>query len=855
MKTSERPNFAGGRRFNWPALVRMIVLAVPAIAVHAWLAWNFSGFSSYRFLQGVLFSACICALLVCLVRWRFLGRFSWIAASPFYVLWIVLVLAEAVSYALQDDTFNDRFFAHLDPGNLATGLHGFPWLIGGGLAVLAGVSVFTVWILSKVPQSGASVKRRAFAAAALVLVLLPLDSTPSRLAAYFIQYQRSFAFADTPEGQRVYREINPNPVSRHLVLASPGRNLVWIYMESLERIYTDPKVFPGLTPNLDRLMEHSLDFPGFETFHGAGYTMAGIFASQCGAPFFSSPFAALDGISGNNTDKTNFQGHVACFGDVLHRAGYKQIFLGGAPISFSNKGLFFHIHGYDEALGKAELETRHGHNLPASGWGLYDRDLFRIATERYRDLAASGHPFNLTLLTLDTHPPHARPSPGCPRYAASDNPVLQGVHCTDYLVGKFIDEISANPAWKNTTVVIMSDHLRMVTEGAVPLGHHRHPLLFVLNAGATGERDARIYHMDIAPTILHLLGVSTNASFIAGEDRSAPGALDNPLVMGDVADAVLRKALWQRAGRFRLCKHDTLLTSLPVGNFEVGGRKFEMAKLGERQVALTSGEALMFVTTTSNATPVLVKRDQLKHLDKWRGKASILTIEPVPGKPDTGLFSIDWVGRNGAVAHLADTDLQGFRLHSAHCSALLREADDAPSGSKLDFRRQFVASNDALPVLAGSGDIDFTSADAYAYESLIGWHPATSWGSYTEGDLAEFGFRLPASRCEGESVLSMTVRPYLVPSRPALDVDVLVNGKPATTWHFRGDGNTPRVMNLPVIPDAVCRAVVRLVYKRPGAQPAPYPKGEDPRDLQLVVYDARLGTAPANEAPQVTTRP
>lgn len=851
--------FARGPGFQ--VILIAAALALPAVLVQAWLAAHYSGFSKYLLLEGAIFATSCCLILALLARWQVVGRLSWIAAWSVYLLWIILVLAEAVSYSLQDDTFNARFFAHLEPRNLDTGLHGFPLLIGGGLAFLFVLGIAAAWLLRRLsrwraPQPGKGrIVRRIAGVAALAALALLVDSTPARLAHYLVQYRRSFSFAGTPEGQHVYREINPNPVPRHFVLASPGKNLVWIYMESLERAYTDDKALPGLTPNLDRLRAHSLDFPGFETFHGAGYTMAGIFASQCGAPFYTSPFAALDPLSGNNTDKTNFQHKLACFGDVLHKAGYKQVFMGGAPISFSNKGLFFHLHGYDEALGKGELEAQYQGGLAAEGWGLYDEDLFRIAEQRYRKLARSGHPFNLTLLTLDTHPPHARPSPGCPSYPASENLVLQGVHCTDYLVGKFIDDISRDPAWKNTMVVIMSDHLRMVTEGGISRGPGRHPLLFVLNAGVTGERDTRIYHMDIAPTLLHLMGVSTNASFIAGEDRSSPRAADNPLVASRVTDSVLRKTLWQRAGDFQLCKNGVLLSELPISTFQLGGRKFKVENRGKRQVALTSDQFLAFVTMQSNAAAILLPRDRLDRQKAWRGKASLLTVAPQDGTESDGdLFSVDWVGVNGAKAHLADVEgLRGLKLSSPDCASLLRQADQAPEGQTFDFSDNFVASVEPPPTLDESGRIDFTSETAYPYEQLIGWHPATSWGSYTEGDFAQFGFRLPQQHCT-EAVMTLTARPFLVPSRPKLDVSVLVNGKPVTRWHLSGSGTEPRNLSFPVRPDQDCSAIVRLIYARPGAKPEPYPKGEDPRDLQLVIYSARLQPSQDDSA-QVASRP
>src|SRR5699024_8168593 len=145
----------------------------------------------------------------------------------------------------------------------------------------------------------------------------------------------------------------------------------------------DPKVFPGLTPNLDRLRKEGLEFTDVETFTGATYTIAGMFASQCGMPFFSSPFADLDVISANDASALAFRPQMVCLGDVLHAAGYRQVYMAGAPITYSRKGLFYRLHGFDLALGEKELEAAHGGKLGKMGWGLHDPSLFPLLIDRY----------------------------------------------------------------------------------------------------------------------------------------------------------------------------------------------------------------------------------------------------------------------------------------------------------------------------------------------------------------------------------------------------------------------------------------------------------------------------------------
>ncbi|HKU80450.1 MAG TPA: sulfatase-like hydrolase/transferase, partial [Rhodanobacteraceae bacterium] len=842
----------------------MVLLAVPAIGVRVWMAAAFPSYLHGQFGQDVVFALAWCALLVSAVRWRLLGIFSVPAAWLAYLAWLFLVLGEGVSYYLQADTFNARFFAHLNPGNLHTGLRAFPAMIGGGTALFLAMLLASVALLAWMARHGRLHAANARSGPSvitlviLMLIVLGVDSAPRRLIDYLVRTQQAAHFADTPQGRAVAGLLDLHPVSKKKVIAAPGKNVVWIYMESLERIYWDPAMFPGLMPNLDRLRKQGLDFSGFETFAGANYTMAGLFASQCGIPLFTSAFAGLDTVAGNTTDASTFHPKIACFGDVLHKAGYSQVYMGGAPIVFSNNGLFFRMHGYDEALGLQQLEAEAGGKLPESGWGLYDSVLFKLALARYQKLAAARRPFNLTLLTLDTHPPDGRPSPGCPKYAASSNSMLQAVHCTDYLLGNFIDALSKQPDWKNTVVVIMSDHLMMRNdaESLFPKNYHRQPALLILNAGG-GVRRTRMYHMDIAPTVLDVMGVRTNATFIAGSDRHASDAGGSELMDDAVTDAVLRKALWSRVNEFKLCKKNTLLGWTTDGGFDVGGRELKMSYRGRAQVGLRDDQVLDFFIDNANAKLVIADAGAQPRLLKDRGDASVLAIKPVTEVPGRGsLFTIDWLGRNGAKAHLGRIDaLRGLTITSPQCGSLVQQVDEAPLGAKLDLSRDFNVVSAVPPELEAGTEIDFTRPESAVYGAGLGWLPPQGWGSWAIGRTAVLAFRMPGEQCRAGGKLHMRVDPYLSPTRPDLDTQVWVNGQLATTWHFASHGKfstDPKdasdshdvfEVEAPIDANDACEATIKLRFARPRASQGAYPKSEDPRPLQLRVLGMRLTSA------------
>jgi phosphoglycerol transferase len=200
-----------------------------------------------------------------------------------------------------------------------------------------------------------------------------------------------------------------------------------------------------------------LSFTNISQTLGTSWTIAGMVASQCGTPLLYNDTI----IGGNDIMQNGFFTDVICLGDVLNKAGYVQKYLGGASSRFAGKGNFYKAHHYDEVKGLDELISRLNNKEYKTGWGLYDDSLFKIAAEEYVRLANANKPFNLTLLTLDTHHPNGHPSHSCKAYPYQDNSILDAVHCTDQLLERFINNISRHPSFQNTVVVLISDHLAM----------------------------------------------------------------------------------------------------------------------------------------------------------------------------------------------------------------------------------------------------------------------------------------------------------------------------------------------------------------------------------------------------------
>ena len=229
------------------------------------------------------------------------------------------------------------------------------------------------------------------------------------------------------------------------------RNLLYLYLESLEGAFFNEELFPGLLPNLKRLgAAHAHSFT--EVNDVGDFTMGGMVASQCGIRLLT-PLGAE-----NFMDRVgSYLPAAKCIGDLLKASGYKMEYIGGAPKEFAGKNKFLGAHGFSSVKGAAE-----GRRPGEAGhmWGRYDDVMLDDVYDRYTQLVAWGEPFGLFSLTVDTHAPAGSKSPRCGSltYGDGKNPMLNAVHCTDKLVSEFITKIRSHSGFENTLLVVGSDH-------------------------------------------------------------------------------------------------------------------------------------------------------------------------------------------------------------------------------------------------------------------------------------------------------------------------------------------------------------------------------------------------------------
>jgi phosphoglycerol transferase len=311
-----------------------------------------------------------------------------------------------------------------------------------------------------------------------------------------------FSYAAAQFGPDRFAQAFVEPKGVPLQVGAHRRNLVLVYAESLEETYGDARLFGRDLLAATRTLG-GRSYACYRPMPGATWTMAAMVATQCGVPLKVYSEADVRHRPGHKS----FLAGATCLGDLLQAQGWRNVFLGGAPLSFAGKGAFLRDHGYAEAWGRDEWERAGLRAEELNEWGLHDSALYERALARLAQLHAAGQPFNLTLLTMDTHNPHGFMSPACRRRGAHDFTGI--VRCAGEQLADFVREARRRGYLQDTVVVVIGDHLAMPNpawDQLQPAGSRRTMFNLFLGQGLPAANTDELLPFDLFPTLLELAG-------------------------------------------------------------------------------------------------------------------------------------------------------------------------------------------------------------------------------------------------------------------------------------------------------------------------------------------------------------
>ena len=321
------------------------------------------------------------------------------------------------------------------------------------------------------------------------------------------------------KGQSTYSTfIDDNyvdPSSVNITFPEQKRNLIYIFLESMEMTYADKEnggaFKQNVIPELTQLAQENEDFSGKSSKLNGGYSMPGttwtmgaMFGQTSGLPLNTSIDA-----NGMDTQDSFFPG-ITTLGDILQNEGYSQTLLIGSEATFGGRKLYFTDHGQYDIM---DYDYAHDNGLIPEDykvwWGYEDEKLFGFAKEKLLELSQQDNPFNLTMLTVDTHFEDGYVCDICPD-TFGDNQYANVMACSSRQVKEFVDWVQQQDFAADTTIVISGDHPTMDSDFCedVDKDYERRVYTTYINADAEKQTEKKRKYtiFDDFPTTLSAMG-------------------------------------------------------------------------------------------------------------------------------------------------------------------------------------------------------------------------------------------------------------------------------------------------------------------------------------------------------------
>lgn len=307
------------------------------------------------------------------------------------------------------------------------------------------------------------------------------------------------------------------PTDQNVIFPQEKRNLIYIYMESMESTFLAEEqggqMKEDLMPELYDIAASNISFSDTELIGGSvplggmGITSAAMVAQTSGLPLYLPPDWK------DETSQDVFLQSTVTLGDILAENGYNQYLMVGSDSAFGARDKYYRYHGGAEILDLFTART--DGIIPADYdngfWGMEDQYLFDYAKQQLPLIASEGKPFSFTLLTSDTHFPDGYTCSLC--RDDFDEPYSNALACSSRQTAEFLEWLKLQDFYENTTVIITGDHLSMgndyIERSNIDVNQRRVYNAFINTPGIEPVlmKERMFASTDMFPTTLAALGV------------------------------------------------------------------------------------------------------------------------------------------------------------------------------------------------------------------------------------------------------------------------------------------------------------------------------------------------------------
>lgn len=298
--------------------------------------------------------------------------------------------------------------------------------------------------------------------------------------------------------------VDPRDVN--ITFPSEKRNLIYIYLESMEYTFEDSTIDMNVIPELTKLQKNNVSFNSNHGAYSSGnttWTIAAMVGETAGIPLNIS-------ISSNAMYLANqFMPGLYNLGDILYANDYNNYLLVGSDATFGGRRNYFVQHGNYQIFDLVKaIDEGYMTSDDFVFWGFDDSTLFSHAKRELSSIDKT-EPFNYTLLTVNTHHPEGYLEDGCENVSNSE--YGNALSCSSKQVYSFINWIKKQSWYDNTTIVISGDHPSMNTSFFENLDSNyiRTTYQLIINPAIPYVEGNREYStIDMFPTTLASLGVT-----------------------------------------------------------------------------------------------------------------------------------------------------------------------------------------------------------------------------------------------------------------------------------------------------------------------------------------------------------
>lgn len=294
-----------------------------------------------------------------------------------------------------------------------------------------------------------------------------------------------------------------------------GMNLIVIQVESLQSFVIGRSINGiEITPNLNMLTENSIYYNRIYDQTGFGGSSDATFLANCS--LYPSRHGAVSFYYPQN--------YYDCLPGILRERGYSTATMHAYHKSFWNSEQFERGIGFEHQFYRAEYRMEEH-----LGWGLSDRSFLSQSAKK---IIALPTPFYAFLRTLATHKPYDYVTANDDNFPLGGlkgkdiGHYLRSMHYVDAAIGEFIKKLSEYNLKSNTVIVVYGDHrARLNNDDLRELGiedtDKKGEIALIISCPTRKLRDERSTIgglIDVAPTVLNILGVDTSEMFFMGRD-------------------------------------------------------------------------------------------------------------------------------------------------------------------------------------------------------------------------------------------------------------------------------------------------------------------------------------------------